>query len=339
MANVNELMNAWGFGKQADIVTANLVGAMWRMTNLNVKPWAQNPVSEDNATEVGKGHEFATQIFKSHYAPPEHEIQKYLCSEFAAMAFSFGLGNVVKTGTTPNFVYTMVPILGATNPTELELPYFSYVQQIRPGGSSVLDQMLVGCAVKTLKLSVKDSPGRASAMLSAGLVTSGKYTEPSVITMPVETPVHEIGSASMTLTINGVDYVTPKAFMSLEWSWDNNFRPGWYPGSGAQDGYQIQGRIEIGDRSHGLTFTARYRNGSPELTKLRALTTGTAVLVLTNDANNNVTITEQQMGFKMAEVGETNGIVTVAVTGSPQYNATNGLVTVTAKTAFDGICQ
>lgn len=339
MANINELMNCWGYGKQTDIVTANLVGAMWRMTNLNQKPWAQNPVSEDNAAEVGKGHEFPSQIFKSHYAPPEHEISKYLSSEFAAWGFGFALGNVVKSGTTPNFTYTILPILGSTNPTELELPYLSYVQQIRPGGSSVLDQMLVGCSAKSLRLSVKDSPGRSSAMLSVGLVTSGKYTEPSVITMPAETPVHEIGSGSMTLTINGVDYVTPKSFMQLDWSWDNNFRPGYYAGSGSQDGFQIQGRTEIGDRSHGVSFIARYKNGSLELTKLRALTVGTMVLVLTNDANNNLTITEQAMAFKMAEVGETNGIVTVAVTGSPMYHVTNGLVTVVAKAAFDGICQ
>jgi hypothetical protein len=174
-------------------------------------------------------------------------------------------------------------------------------------------------------------------MLTAGLVTTGKYTEPSAITMPVETTPHEIQSASMTLTINGVDYVTPKSFMSLDWSWDNNFRPGYFPGSGSQDGFQIQGRTEIGDRSHGFVFTARYKNGSLELTKLRALTAGTAVLVLTADANNSLTITEQQMSFKMAEIGETNGIVTVQVTGSPQYHATNGLVSVVVHAAFDGI--
>ena len=339
MANINELMTCWGFGKQTDIATANLVATMWRMTNLSTKPWAQNPVSEDDAAEVGKGFEFATQLFKSHYAPPEQEISKYLSAEFAAWAFSFGLGNVVKSGTTPNFIYTVLPILGATNATALELPYFSYVQQIRPGGSSVLDQMMVGCAVRTIKLSVTSSPGRASAMLSVGMVTTGKYTEPSVISMPAATTLHEMNSGAMTLSINGVDYVTAKNFLSLEWTWDNNFRTGFYPGSGAQDGFQTQGRFEIGDRSHGLTFMARYQNGSSELTKLRALTTGTAVLVFTSDTNNNVTITEQKMGFKMAEVGETNGIVTVAVTGSPMYDTTNGLVTCVCKAAYDGICQ
>jgi hypothetical protein len=338
VANINELQQCWGFGKQTDIVTANLVGAMWRLTNLNRKPWAQNPVSEDDAQEIGKGHEFAANIFKSHYAPPEYEIQKYLSSEFAAWAFSFALGNVVKSGSG-NFTYTITPILGATNPTGLELPYFSFVQQIRPGGSSVLDQMFVGSAVRTLRLAIRNSPGRASAMLTAGLVTSGKYTEPSSITMPAVSSVHEMQASSMTLTINGVDYVSPKSFVSLDWAWDNAFRGGFFPGSGTQDGFQLQGRFEIGDRAHGFTFVARYANGSTELTKLRALTTGTAVLVLTNDTNNNLTITEQKMAFKMAEIGETDGVVTVQVTGSPMYDATNGLVTVVAKCQTDGIAQ
>ena len=38
MANINELMEGWGFGKQTAIGTANLVAAIWRHTNLNTKP-------------------------------------------------------------------------------------------------------------------------------------------------------------------------------------------------------------------------------------------------------------------------------------------------------------
>jgi hypothetical protein len=340
MANINELLLCWGFGKQSDIATTSLVAAMWRMNNLNRKPWAQNPVNEDDANEIGKGHEFATAEFKSHYMPPEYEIAKYLSSEFAAWAFCFALGNVVKSGAGP-YTYTILPILGSTNPTELELPYFTFVQQIRPGGSSVLDQKFIGCAVKSLRLSVQNSPGRSSATLRAGLVTTGKYTEPSAITMPAATAVHEMGAGLISaLTINAIDYFTAaKDFLSLEWAWDNAFRAGFFPGSGTQDGFQIAGRHEIGDRQHGFSFVARYKNGSTELTKLRALTTGTAVITFTYDSNNALTITEQQMAFRMAEIGETDGIVTVAVTGTPQYHTTNGLVTVVAKCPVDGICQ
>src|SRR5208283_5162595 len=145
MANISELLNGWGFGKQTAIGTANLVATIWRHTNLNTKPWAKVPVNEDDRAEIGKGH------------------------EFPAWALSFSMGNVVMSGSGP-YTYIIVPALGATNPSGLELPYFSFVQQIRPGGSAVLDEMLVGCAVKSWKLSIKNSPGRASAMCSVECV-------------------------------------------------------------------------------------------------------------------------------------------------------------------------
>jgi hypothetical protein len=340
VANINELLTAISFGKQADIATAQDAAHMWRVTNLNAREWGQNPISEDDAAEVGKGHEFASAPFKSHYLPGDYELRKYLSSEMAAWAFSFALGNVVKSGVGP-FTYTITPILGSTNPTGLELPYATFVQQIRPGGSSVLDQLFKGCAVRTLRLSVNNSPGRQSAMLAIGLVTTGQYTEPSAITIPAAISLNEMNAGTITaLTINGIDYFTSaKNFQSFEWAWDNNFRPGFFVGSGSQDGFQTQGRFEIGDRAHGFSYIARFVNGSSELTKLRALTTGTAVITFTKDANNSLQITEQKLGFRVAELGETNGIVTVGVTASPMYDSTNGLVTVVAKCGVDGICQ
>ena len=257
MANVNELMNGWGFGKQADILTANTLAKIWRHTNLNTKPWAKVPVNEDDRAEIGKGHEFPTQLFKSHYNMPTFEISKYASSEFLAWAMAFSLGNVVLTGTGP-YQYVIVPALGATNPTGLELPYFSFVQQIRPGGSAILDEILVGCAIKGWKLSIKNSPGRASAMCSVECVATGQYTSPSGITLPAATTPHEFNAGMVTmLTLNGVNYLTGgsgKQFVSMDASWENNFRPGFFPGSGTQDGYQIQGRFEFGDRVFAVQF-------------------------------------------------------------------------------------
>jgi len=94
----------------------NLVAAMWRHTNLNTKPWAKVPVNEDDRAEIGKGHEFPTQLFKSHYNMPTFEISKYASSEILAWAMAFSLGNVVLSGTGP-YVYVITPALGATNPT------------------------------------------------------------------------------------------------------------------------------------------------------------------------------------------------------------------------------
>jgi len=146
MANISELLNGWGFGKQTAIGTANLVATIWRHTNLNTKPWAKVPVNEDDRAEIGKGHEFPTQLFKSHYNMPAYELSKYASSEFLAWAMSFSMGNVVVSGSgrtrTPSFRHWE----RRTRPAWSCL--LSFVQQIRPGGSAVLDEMLVGCAVK-----------------------------------------------------------------------------------------------------------------------------------------------------------------------------------------------
>lgn len=329
MANINELLTGFSIGKQTDISTAQTT--FLRTTNLSAKPWAQKPMNEDDAREVGKGHEFATQLFKSHYDNPIYPLQKYCSSEILAYVLCYGLGKVVATSGQ----YVITPINPAVDGTEL--PYFSFVQQIRPGGSAVLDQTFIGCAIKAWKLTLTNSPGRASAMISADLWHSGKYTEPSGVTLPAAATLHEMNAGGMTLTINGIDYVTPKSFISLEMGMDNVFRPGFFPGSGTQDGYQTQGRAEIGDRIPSFTYVARFANGSTELTKLRALTTGTAVLTLTNDTNNNLSATWQKVGFDVAELGDAAGIVTVGVTCIPMYDTTNGLFSATVKTPLAGI--
>jgi len=338
MANINELLTGWSYGKQTNISTPN-TSAIWRQTNLNRRPWPQNPIAEDDAAEIGKGHEFATQLFKSHYADPEYELQKYLSSEIAAWAFAFAFGNVVKSGSPPGVTYTCVPILGATNPTALELPYFTFFQQLRPGSSEIFDLLRQGCAVKSLKLALNSSPGRQSATLSVGIVTTGQYTDPSGVTLPAQATLHEMQSGGSTIVINGVDYVASKNFLTAEFTWDNQFRTGFFPGSGAQDGFQTQGRFEIGDRVCGFNFVARFQNGSTELTKLRALTTGTAVITTTFDSNNNLNLTMQKMAFAVAELGESGGIVTIQVTGSQLFDSTNGLVTAVIKCSQDGIAQ
>ena len=342
MANINELIQGWGFKKQADITTANVLAGIWRHTNLNTKPWAKVPVNEDDRAEIGKGHEFPTQLFKSHYNMPTHEISKYASSEFLAWTMAFSLGNVVLTGTGP-YTYVITPALGATSTSGLELPYFSFVQQIRPGGSAILDEILLGCAVKGWKLSIKNSPGRASAMCSVECVATGKYTTPSGITLPAATALHEFNAGMITaLTINGVDYLTGgsgKQFISMDASWDNNFRPGFFPGSGTQDGYQVQGRFEWGDRTFGIQFVVRVQAGSTEYTKLINQTTGSATITLSSDASNSFSMVVQKMGFSVVELGNTDGIVTLQVTGVQLYDATNGLLTVTAITPQNNIAQ
>jgi len=343
MANIQELMNGWSYGAQHNISTVAPTAQIWRQTNLNTRPWAKVPVNEDDRAEIGKGHEFPTELFKSHYNMPTYEISKYCSSEMLAWALSFALGNTTVTGSTAPYTYVIVPALGATNPTGLELPYFSFVQQIRPGGSAILDEVLIGCAVRSVRISIKNSPGRASAMCTAECATTGQYTSPSTITLPTSVPLlHEFNAGMISaLTINGINYLSGgsgKQFVSLDMSWDNNFRPGFFPGSGTQDGYQIQGRLEWGDRTFGFQMVVRVQYGSQEYTNLINLTTGTSTITFTRDAQNSFSVAIQQQGFQVAELGNTDGIVTLAVTGEQLYNPTNGLVTFTILTPQAGVC-
>ena len=89
-----------------------------------------------------------------------------------------------------------------------------------------------------------------------------------------------------------------------------------------------------------FNYVARYNSGSTELATLLALTTGTAVVGLTYGSNDTFAGTWQQMAFKVVELGDVDGIVTVSVTGEPQYNATNGSLQCRySKSSTGQICQ
>lgn len=336
--NARELLVGWGKGKQSDIDTANLVGAIWRLNKINTAPLDPQFITEDDAAESGKGHEFATATYKSHVLIGPHPIEKFLSSEIMAWAAAFGLGACVKTGSGP-YVYTCTPQVPAT--AGIETPYFSYIEQIRPGGSAIWDKMYPGCRVAGFLVSLITAPGRASSKITIDMVGSGKITEPSAITLPAKTTEKELPAASLAFTSISVNYVSLKCIISLEWGWNNNVREstGFYPGSGTQSGYAKKGRIENGDRMPVFRFVARCRVGTPEYTLLIALTTGTAVITQTYDADNTYTATFHQLAYKSVQIGDDEGLVTISVEGSPMYHTSNGVLTVVATTAVDGICD
>ena len=196
-------------------------------------------------------------------------LEKYLSAEMAAWAMAFGLGKVVKSGTLPNFIYTCTPLFPA-NGDATELPYFSFVEQIRPGAGVVLDRQAVGCAVESWQIAIGSGPGRANSKITVEFAGSGKVIDSATgIVMPTATVEKLLPSASLTLSINGVDYVTSKNIVSLETGWKNNLRmdAGFFPGSGFQtagDGSSgaIRGRLEFGNRAGNLKFVARYDSTS-----------------------------------------------------------------------------
>jgi hypothetical protein len=341
---LQELQICLGKQKQTDIQTANTAVQMWQLRKLNAQLANPKLNTENDAEEFGKGHEFAVQSFQTSW-DVNGTLEKYLSAEVAAWAMAFGLGKVVKSGTAPNFTYTTTPLIPSAG-DDAELPYFSFVEQIRPGAGVVLDRMAVGCVVEGWTISIGSGPGRANSKITVELVGSGKFAEPSNIVIPAATLEKLLPSASLTLSINGVNYVTNKNIVSLETAWKNNVRAdgGFYPGSGFQTpgdatSGAIRGRLEFGNRQGTLKFVARFENGSSELTKLRSQTSGTATIGLSYDANNSLDITWQKVSFATAEVGETDGIVTVSVDCLPLWHETNGIISAVAKCGIDNIGQ
>ncbi len=342
-ANIREMLIGFGKCKQADLATANTLAGIWRLGKLNTSFGGPKLNTENDAPELGKGNEFATQVFKTSW-DVQGQLEKYMSSDFAAWVMAFGLGKSAKTGTPPNYSYSCTPLDPVTD--GIELPFFSFIEQIRPGANVVLDRMAVGCAVEGWTLTVSSGPGRANSKLVADIVSSGKHTEPSGITLPAKTDEKELPSAGLACTINGINYVSNKNIVSLEGTWKNNHRldSGFYPGSGFQAAGDatsgaIRGRMEVGDRECGLQFTARFEHDSDELTKLKNQAEGTAVISLTYDVNNDLTLTYQRLRFSLVELGESDGLVIVQVTCTPLMHTANGLLTAVAKCNTDSIAE
>ena len=335
-ARVQQLIMGLGKGKQTNIATAGTT--FLRFKKLDTGLTTPKPIFENDAAEIGKGHEFITQTFASHYEVA-NRLEKYASAEFVTWALAYGLGNIVQTGSVAPYTYTITPL----NPgVALELPYFSLVEQVAEGGGNAIDNLYVGCAIEDFTYQFNYGPGRASSKMTVNWVGSGLLTTPSGITVPALTTENNMLAASMSLSVNGVDYVTTKRILSGSVGWKNNLllNAGFYPGSGLQNGLQVRGRMEIGARVPSFQFTARLLAGSPEYTTLVNQTTGTATLSVQHDANNSVSFTFPQMAFQVAENAEADGIVAVTVTGAPQYsNSQNTVMSATCLCGVTGIAQ
>jgi len=335
-ARVQQLVLGLGNNKQTAIGTAG--ATFLRFKKLDTTITTPKPVFENDAAEIGKGHEFITQTFPSHY-DVANRLEKYASAEFTTWACAYGLGNVAVTGSSAPYTYTITPIDPGTT---LELPYFSLVEQVPEGGGKAVDNLYVGCAIEDWTYQFNYGPGRASSKMTVNWVGTGQLTTPSGITVPALTTENNMLAASMSLSVNGVDYVATKRILSGSIGWKNNLllNAGFYPGSGLQNGLQIRGRMEIGARVPTFQFTARLLSGSTEYNTLVAQTTGTATLSVNHDAGNSVSFSFPKMAFQVVENAEADGIVAVTVTGAPQYDTVSSTVmSVTTKCGIGTIAQ
>lgn len=336
-ARETERVICFGKGKQTDIATAQVAGNMWRMPKLEAGSCRRELNSESDAAEYGKGHEFGENVYPVNW-DQSFSFSKYLSAEIMAWACAFGLGKVVKSGSTPNFIYTCTPLDFTAG---LELPYFTWAEQVRTA-DAVTDFAAIGLAVEGFMVELQSGPGRASSRITIDVVGSGKETAPSTITFPAVTAEKLLSSASLAATINGTDYVTLQRFVSLKWGWKNNLMldEGFYPGCGTDDGAAVRGRMEVGKRQPFLSFVVRKTEDSDEVTKHIAGTTGTAVITQTYDSNNTYTATFQKVAFRRAkEVESSSGLIAMDCDMEPMYHASNGLLSVVCKAATDGICE
>lgn len=338
-ANIRETRFCIGFHKQSALQTALVAADCWSLFKTNNDLASVDLATENNAGFIGKDDEFPTQNFLTAWNAGV-QIDGFITSEKMALLAAFGLGKVSKATAGDGFKYTCTPLDPLTD--GIELPATTYVEAIRQGGSAVLDRALIGIACAEFGIDVNSGSGLASATLTSRWVGCGKVVSPSTITIPAVTAEHRLPSYSAALTILANDYVTTKKFETFSFRWNNNVREGFFPGSGQVSGAQIRGRMEHGDRSASCSFVVRFAAGSDELTNFLAQTAGTAVLTLTGDeistgVNHKMTLTLAQVVIESAVVGNTDGIVTVAVNLQIQKHSSNGNVKIEVWTDTDEI--
>lgn len=329
---VQSLVVGMGLAKESAYNTASSSFIRFEKTNMDITSPESN--NETDATWIGKGVEFAENLYPVNN-DTSNKIEKYGSVEFMTAALAYGLGNVSQTSGT----YTIT----AMNPsTSLQLPSFSWVEQVEESGSAAIDNLYTGCCVENLGIKFQYGPGLKSVTCDMAWRGSGATTSPSGVSVPAtQTDHHALGSG-MALTINGVDYVAAATGLEGSFTWNNNLmaNEGYYIGSGLDAaGYANRGRLWYGNRVAGFDFTVLLLNSSAEYSKLRALTTGTATMTFNYDSTHQVVIELQKVGFKKVMNTQTNGLVSVRVTAEPMYDLTNGIITVTAKCPISGIAQ
>lgn len=343
-ANIREIISALAFRKQANISTLPGAANFFTLSRTNDSTAEINPGTEDDALDLGKGNEWANNVFPL-AVDVNVPYEKYASSEIFAYLGAFGLGSFAKTTPDTGVIrYTCVPLNPVTQ--GIELPYTAYVEAVRQGGSAVMDRAAIGCVVQDWGFELNSGTGRQNAKVSFNLVGCGLVAQPSGVTIPAAFVEHGLNAGSAAITILSQNYITLKRFVNLRFNWANNIRleQGLFPGSGLDDnGFQYRGRLENGDRSVSMEFQVRLANGSTEAANLLAQTEGTAVISLTGaeigstGIHHSMTLTLHRVRVSAAVVGNDNGLLTINVTLRVLYHATNGLLTLVVDTEQDNI--
>jgi len=311
-ARSRELKLGIGFKKQTgtgadattptQLQTALSAGDLWSLGQSSFSPAFPDFVKETNALFYGKGHEWITQTFKTSLAV-RWAWQHFLTSQNFAQVLAFALG--VKSETTAGtgayrYIMTpMDPIVDGVN-----LPATTVVAGIRQGGAGeILDVALVGLVCNSFNLRLQRGPGLQNTQLNSEWVGCGKYVNNSGISIPSATTESRLGAGSGTaLTINGVNYLTNARFVDMELAYNNNVKDGYFPGSGQQSGFDVQGRMRYGNREISLTCLVELESDSAELAALVAGTEGAAIFTLEGDTITGGIKHTAEVQFPLTEI-------------------------------------
>jgi hypothetical protein len=346
-SRTQELANGIGFKKQTALHTALTAADLWALRSTSFNPAFPQHVTETDADDYGKGHEFPTQVFPVNINAP-WEWPYYVSSENAAQCLTFGLGNVVETVAGAGAAQYVCVV---TDPlSTFLLPATTIVSGLRAGtAGEMLDLALIGVTLDNLEIKFASGPGRASSTMTSRWQGAGSYTNNSGLTIPAATNEHLLRSGGMTvITINGIDYFAGQNFIETTFTLTNNLIPGFYPGAGqivsAGGNYDKAGRMRYGRRTLALTHTAELESTSTELALLLAGTEGTATItaqgaLITGAIYHKLTLQFHRVRFEAVSLGDSNGFTTVVVTDTLMMHPTNGIMTATIITGKTGICS
>ena len=174
-ANIQETQIAFGYAPQTDVATPNIYHRLWSMTKINP---ALSVVASDQRDERAR-HRQRQRIPESGLPVLQDAsvaVEKYVSSEFMAWLFCFATGKATKTALGTGFTYAAVPNDPAVDC--INLPPFTWDEQIRPQPNSVIDRALIGCVVGEWTLTMQSGPGRANCRVACTLPGIGPRAKP-----------------------------------------------------------------------------------------------------------------------------------------------------------------
>lgn len=344
VALLQEVRFAVGFKQQTDLVTPLVAADMVSLRQTNSELIQAQPINEDDAADYGKGV-YATQTFPSNWQAGGPWNGR-LSSEALAIITAFAIGKVTSKASTTGvggFLYTFHEPTFATD--GIDLPTTTMAVQIRTSTDAITDKAIVGVACEEFGLSFKLGPGRDNAGFTSTWHGTGQNDKPSTITIPAIYDEHAMNAGGITeLTLLGFDYLANKRFVNLDFKWKNNIRTsGFFPGSGSQSGYQIEGRMRRGIPTITLTAVVECDSGSSEEDALLAQTTGTGVIHVTGAQVGagpeffGWKITFHKMSVKSSPIGDSDGIASYQLEYFLLQDSVNGVLTIEAITDHDNI--